>query len=197
MCSGHPFRCWPRSPLLNLRDQERPSTASQESYLSGKAVYVPSYTVRHTSPFSGKLHPEAWHEFSQDVWHLLSNGIRRSWRHPPSSPDKNHVHTRMNPHPFMATKAQSSTNTLPETGLHQTPKSLRCHHLVTCSGHPSECWPRSQLLNLRDQERHSTASPEKLHVAHWQGSINSLLYCPPQYFKSFNSMIYAGSCHSL
>jgi hypothetical protein len=28
------------------------------------------------------------------------------------------------------------------------------------------------MLNLRDQERHSITSPEKL--AHWQGSISSL-----------------------
>jgi hypothetical protein len=67
---------------------------------------------------------------------------------------------------------------LKQLGLHQTPESVRCHHFVTCSGHPSKCWPRSPMLNLRDQQRHSTASPEKL--AYWQGSVSSLLYCPPQ-----------------
>jgi hypothetical protein len=103
-------------------------------------------------------------------------------------PGRYHVHTRMNPHPNMATKAQSSTETLPETGLHQTPESLRCHHFVPCSGHTSRHWPRSLLLNLRDQKRHSTASPEKL--AHWQGSISSLLYCPPQSFsKEFKMFV--------
>jgi hypothetical protein len=53
--------------------------------------------------------------------------------------------------------------------------------IVTCSGHPSRCWPRSVLLGLRvrDQERHATASPGKLAL--WQGIISSLLYCPPNF----------------
>jgi hypothetical protein len=62
--------------------------------------------------------------------------------------------------------------------LHQTPELLRCHHFVTYIGHPSRRWPRSPMLNLRDREKHSTASPEKLTL--WQGSISSLSCCPPQ-----------------
>jgi hypothetical protein len=40
-------------------------------------------------------------------------------------------------------------------------KSVKSYAFVTCSGHPSMYWPRSLQLNFRDQERHSTASPEK------------------------------------
>jgi hypothetical protein len=35
-------------------------------------------------------------------------------------------------------------------------------NIVTCSGHPPRCWPRSLQLDLRYEERDSTASPEKL-----------------------------------
>jgi hypothetical protein len=47
-----------------------------------------------------------------------------------------------------------------------------CKQSVTCNSHPSNYWPRSLQLNLHDQERHSTASPEKL--APLRGSISSL-----------------------
>jgi hypothetical protein len=59
-------------------------------------------------------------------------------------------------------------------------KSLRCHHFETRCGHLSRCWPCSLLLNIRDQERHTTTSPEKLAL--WQGRINSLIYWPPHLY---------------
>jgi hypothetical protein len=62
-------------------------------------------------------------------------------------PGQNHVRIWVDHHPNMVTKAQS----LPETGLPQTPESLCCHHFVMCSGLPSRCWPRSLLFNLHDR----------------------------------------------
>jgi hypothetical protein len=70
------------------------------------------------------------------TWVLSGCSAPAQQRHPPFMtttivvPGVNHVSIWINPHSIMATKAQSSTDTLPETGLHQTPESLRCHHFV-------------------------------------------------------------------
>jgi hypothetical protein len=93
----------------------------------------------------------------------------------PVLPEQYHVRIRMNPRPIMATKAQSSTETLLETGLHQTPEFMGCHHFVTCCGHPSRCWPRSPFLNFRDQETlHGITRKGSSLVRQYKYS----LYCP-------------------
>jgi hypothetical protein len=61
-------------------------------------------------------------------------------------------------------------------------------HTVTCSSHPSRCWPCSLLLSLRDHKRHSTASPVKLALLE-AGQYKFPLYCPlnfPPFRKSLS-----------
>jgi hypothetical protein len=158
--SGHASSCWPRSLQLNLRDQETHSTASPEK-LALWQVSISS--LLYCSPHFPLLREASPRSLTRVLSGCLTPAQQR---YPPFMttttvvPGRNHVRTWMNPHPIIATKAQSSIAALPETGLHQTPESLRCHHIVTCSGHPSKYWPSSLQLNLRDWERHSTASPE-------------------------------------
>jgi hypothetical protein len=45
--------------------------------------------------------------------------------------------------------------THPEEGFLPNTRIFKLPPFVTCSGHPSRCWPRSPLLNFRDQEKHS------------------------------------------
>ena len=146
--------------MLNLHDQERHSTASPEKLALWQGsisslLYCPPHfpLLREASPRS--------------LTRVLSGCLTPAQqRHPPLIrtttvvPGRNQVRTWMNPHPIMATKAQSSTEALPETSLHQTPESHRCHHFITRSGHPSKCRPHLPLLNLHDKERHSTISPK-------------------------------------
>jgi hypothetical protein len=127
-CSGHPSKCWPRSLQLNSRDQDKHNAASPEKLALWKGsisslLYCPPHFphLREASPRSL-------------TWVLSGCLAPAQQRHPPFMTTttvvsgRNHVRTWVNPHLILAKKAQSSTEALPETGLHQTPESLRCHH---------------------------------------------------------------------
>jgi hypothetical protein len=64
----------------------------------------------------------------------------------------------------MDTKFSRSRDPTRLNSSRQKAKSLCCHYFVhvTSRWHPSRRWPHSPMLNLHDQERHSTASPEIL-----------------------------------
>jgi hypothetical protein len=120
-CSGYPLKCWPCSLLLNLHDQERHDLYHiirklaiwKGSISSLYVLYCPPhfYLLREASPWSL-------------TWVLSGCLAPAQQQHPPFMmtttvvPGRNHIRTQMNPHPNMATKAKSSIETLPETGLH-------------------------------------------------------------------------------
>jgi hypothetical protein len=112
-CTGHPSRCWSLSPMLNMHDQERHSTASPEELALQRARISSLYTVRHISPFSGKLSVSSLQML--DIFLATASAIH----------EDNHRRPRMKPRPVMDTKTQSSIEVLQlETGLRWTPVSL-------------------------------------------------------------------------
>jgi hypothetical protein len=160
--SGHPSRCWPHLPLLNLRDQERHHRIARKTSSLAMQHKFPLILTATLSLFSGKLHPGAWCEFSLDVWQCngfrvhndtpVAPGRHTSEHMPFFFSDDFHCRLRTTPRPY---------KTHPEEGFPLNTRIPPLPPVVTCSSHPSKYWPRSLLLNLRDQERHSTASPER------------------------------------
>jgi hypothetical protein len=133
-----------------------------------------------TMPFLDKTTPEHRN---------FSYHIRSSWRQPSLS--------RTKPCPYMDSSLQKLSSLELKTSSCQTPKSLRCHHVVTCNGHPSRCWLRLLQLSSPDQERHSITSPEELALR-WNSTITR------KYWKQFQSQTYCsfhtatlGTCNTL
>jgi hypothetical protein len=149
--SWHPSRCWPR-----LRDHERHSTVTTEMLALWQGSITSLLYCPPHFPHIREASPKACRDLSLDIWHLLNNGIRRSWRHHRRS------RTKPCPYPDVSTSIPRASQRLYLKQASTKHQSLRCHHFVTCSRHTSRCWPRSLQLNLRDKERQSTASPEKL-----------------------------------
>jgi hypothetical protein len=170
-CCGHPSRLWPRSTLLNLRDQERHSTASPEKLaLWHGSISSLLYCSPHF-PLLREVSPQSL------TWILSENLAPAQQWHLPFMTTPLSSWTK--PRPYLDESSSHHGHKGPD--LHRgctwnrPPRNTRVTTLppfVTCSGHPPRCWPFSQMLNLRDQERHFTASPGKL--AFWQGSISSL-----------------------
>jgi hypothetical protein len=163
-------KCWPRSPLLNLRDQERYSTASPESLTVWRGSISFLYSAHYTPPplreasywtltwvFSGCLAQE---RYQPCVTTTLS--IRTQPRLNTSFfPYDIHRCRRMIPRPYMNVSPRAH-KTRPVEGFPPNTRITTLPPFLTCSGHPSRRWPRLLQLNLCDQERHSAALSEKL-----------------------------------
>jgi hypothetical protein len=129
--------------MLNLRDQERHPIAPLEKLaLSQGSINYLLYCPPHSPPsqgsltwvFSGYLAPaQQWHPLFMTT--------------PTVVPRRNHVRTRMNPHPYPELNRKSTWNRPPPNTRVTTLQPF-----VMGSGHPSKCWPYSLLLKLRDQE---------------------------------------------
>jgi hypothetical protein len=160
--------------MLNLRDQDRHSTVSPEKLaLSQGSINFLLYCLPHF-PLLREASPRS-------LTQVLSGCLAPAQQTTSAVNDDNHRRPQTKPRPFLDESSPHHGHKGPELHRGSTwnrpPPNTRVTTLplfVTCSGHPSWCWPCSPMLNLRDQERHSTASPER-------GSISSLLYCPPHY----------------
>lgn len=64
--------------------------------------------------------------------------------------------------------------------------------IVICSSHPFKCWPCSLMLNLCDQERDSTVSPEKFRVLN-KYTVNLLLHVT-KWWQSSDSGVQWDGC---
>jgi hypothetical protein len=149
-----------------LNDWERHSTALQAKIALQRGSLSSLYTVRYISPFSWKVHPESW---STNIGTSSTTSTIPDNNHP-SSPDEIMSTYEYQVHEF---RRDSKWRRPPR----ETPESLSCHHFVMCSGQPSMCWLRPLLLYFCDQQRHSTASPEKL--AFQRGCISSMSATSP------------------
>jgi hypothetical protein len=108
-------------------------------------------------------------------------------KHKPFFPDDFHrrSRTKLHVHPYMGTLVPELTRLKPKAS-YQTPESLSCHHFVTCSGHPSRCWPCSILLNLFDQDRHCCITRKDSPLAR---QYKFPLYSPLKYFDLNNQFL--------
>jgi hypothetical protein len=133
----HPSRCWPRSPMLNLRDQKRYSTASRKASSLARQYKFPLILSATLPPSQGSFDPKAWREFYLDVWHLFSNDIHRSWRQPPSSPDET-----MSVHWWILIPSWPQKPRVPSKFyLKQAPIKHQSHYTATILQHVADTHP--------------------------------------------------------